>query len=150
MRNRYRHCVTWKSLVKHVQSCVQQISLFSCSVPHQTLSVTNFLALQLTRALRSASEDMAWMIRVPHCSVWSREGHWIIAASQPIHPGVYPHLASSTEFLMYTRRGLAGSVFIGGGRSVCTGRTSIRNGCSLCSLGSRGSSSISWVFHGCC
>ena len=42
---------------------------------------------------------------------------------------------------MFTRRGLAGSVLIGGGRSVCTGRTSIRNGCSLGSLGSRGSSS---------
>ena len=32
----------------------------------------------LTRALRSASEDIkAMMIRVLHCSVWSREGPWI-------------------------------------------------------------------------
>ena len=56
-------------------------------------------------------------------------------------PGVYPYLSSSTEFLVYTRRGLAGSVLIGGGKSVRTGRTSIRNGGSLGSLGSRGSSS---------
>ena len=73
----------------------------------------------LTRALRSASEDMAWMVRVLHCFVWSREGPWIIAASQPVPPGVYPYLASSTEFLMFTQRGLAGSVLIGRGRLVC-------------------------------
>ena len=42
---------------------------------------------------------------------------------------------------MYTRRGLASSVMIGGGKSVCTRRTSILSGCSLGSLGSRGSSS---------
>ena len=34
----------------------------------------------LTRALRSTSEDMAWMIRALHRSVWSREGTWITAA----------------------------------------------------------------------
>ena len=54
---------------------------------------------------------------------------------------MYPFRASSTEFRMYTPPGLDGSVLIGGGRSACTGRTSILNGCSRDSLGSRGSSS---------
>ena len=66
---------------------------------------------------------------------------WIIAASLPIHRGVYAYLASSTEFLVYNRRCLAGSVLTAGGRSVCSRRTSIPNGCSLGSLCSRGSSS---------
>ena len=59
----------------------------------------------LTRALRSTCEDMAWMIRVLHCSVRSRE---------PMHPGVYPYRASSTEFLTHTRRGVAAFVLNGG------------------------------------
>ena len=58
-----------------------------------------------------------------------------------MHPGVYPYLANSTEFLMYTRRCLAGSVLIGRRRSVFTGYTSIRNGSCLGFPGSRRSSS---------
>ena len=80
--------------------------------------MTFFQCASLTRALRSASGDMAWVIRALHCFVWSREGSWVMAASQPILPRVYPYLASSTEFPMYTRRDLAGSVLIGGARSV--------------------------------
>ena len=58
-------CGMWKPLVKQVPPCAQQISPFSCLVPHQKLN----------------------------------------AALQPMHPGVYPYRASSTEFLMYIRRG---------------------------------------------
>ena len=124
-------CVLWKPRVKQAQSCVQKMSPFSCSVPHQRLNVTFFLWASLTRALRSTSEDMAWMIQVLHFSVWSREGFCVIAASQPKHPGVFPSQVSSAECPTYTRRGLAGSVLIGGGRSECTGHTPMRNGCSL-------------------
>ena len=70
----------------------------------------------LTRTLRATSEDMALMTRVLHTAVWSREGPGAMAAPQPTHPGVYPYRARSTEFRMYTRRGLAGSVLIGGGK----------------------------------
>ena len=52
----------------------------------------------LARALRSTSEDVAWMIRVLHCSVWSRESLWVTAASQLTHPGVYPYLANRPNF----------------------------------------------------
>ena len=58
-----------------------------------------------------------------------------MAASQLMHLGAYPYRASSTEFVIYIRRGLAGSVLIGVGRSVFTRRASIRNGCSLGFLG---------------
>ena len=124
-------CVVWKPRVKQAHSCVQQVSPFFM---FGSASDTERDIASLTRALTSTS-------KVLHCSVWSREGPWVIAASQPMRPGVYPYLASSTEFLMCTRIGLAGSVLIGEGKSLSTGRTSIRNGCSLGSLGSYGSSS---------
>ena len=50
-----------------------------------------------TRAL-SASEDMAWMSCVLHCSVWSRDCRWVIAASQPMHPEVCPYSAAPLNF----------------------------------------------------
>ena len=102
-------CLTWKSRVKQVQSCVQQISPFSfCSFASDTERDILSCA-SLTRALRSASKAMSWMIRVLHCSVWSREGCWTMVDSQPIHPGLYPCLASSTD----ARRWLALAVLIG-------------------------------------
>ena len=62
--------------MEEVQSCVQQISPFffmfrsASETGRDTLSCAS-----LTRALSATSEDMALMIRVPHCSVWSREDH---------------------------------------------------------------------------
>ena len=73
---------------------------------------------------------------------------WITAASQPIHQGMYPYLASPTEFLMYTRHGLAGSVLIGiegqYAQDVHRFATVV-----LWFLAVRPLATISWVFHGC-